>query len=89
MSEVTSMPVKCTLRLLIARENLRRAEAGQPELTQQEIAAQSELSQSVISTLASGKSQRIDFETIDKLCEFFNIEPGALFTREPRGKGHA
>lgn len=82
MNGTITMPVRSAVRVLIARENVRWAETSQPELTQSEIAANSGVSQSVISTLMTGKSRRIDFETIDKLCKYFNVEPGALFIRE-------
>jgi len=79
MARVTPMAVKSALRRLIALENLRRAEAGQPPLTQTVIARGAGVNQSVISTLVNGKSRRIDFDTIDGLCKFFNVQPGELF----------
>jgi len=75
----TSMLVKSTLRKLMARENLRRADTGQPQLTQAQIARESGVPQSVISTLVNGKSQRIDFKTIARLCLLFGVQPGDLF----------
>jgi predicted XRE-type DNA-binding protein len=72
INEIAIMAIKSALRLLLARENLRRAEAGQPELTQSEIAANSGVSQSVISTLVSGKSNRIDFDTIRSVVRVFS-----------------
>ena len=56
MNGTITMPVRSAVRVLIARENVRRAETSQPELTQSEIAANSGVSQSVISTLMTGKS---------------------------------
>jgi len=78
-SAVSSMPVKFALRKIVARENLKRAEAGFPPLTQMEIATGAGVSQSVISTLLSNRSERIDLKTINGLCGFFNITPGDLF----------
>ena len=83
IERVSPMAVKSALRRLIAQENLRRADTGEPELSQAAIARGSKLPQSVISTLINGKSRRIDFDTINGLCNFFNIGPGELFDYTP------
>lgn len=83
LQTVGSMAVKSSLRKLIARENMRRAEAGSRPLSQAQIARESGVPQSVISTLVNGKSERIDFKTIDGLCKFFNVAPGDLFDFTP------
>ncbi len=72
------MPVKSTLRLLIARENVRRAETGQPPLTQQQVATATGLPLSVVNGLMTGRSQRVDFKTLERLCSFFHVQPGDL-----------
>lgn len=77
------MTVRCTLRLLIARENVRRAEHGLPQLSQAEVAAQAKLPPSVVNGLVTGRQQRVDFKTIDRLCSFFKVQPGELFVWEP------
>ena len=82
-ASVTAMPVKFALRKVVARENLRRANAGQPPLTQVEIASGARVSQSVVSTLLSNRSERIDLKTINGLCTFFQITPGDLFDFTP------
>lgn len=76
------MPVHSNVRPLIDKLNQERVRQGFAALKQAEIASSSGVSQSVISTLYAGKSKRIDFETIDKLCGFFSCEPGDLFLRE-------
>jgi DNA-binding Xre family transcriptional regulator len=78
-----SMTVRCTLRLLIARENVRRAEQGEPPLSQAEVAEKSKLPPSVINGLATGRQKRVDFKTINNLCAFFKVQPGELFVWEP------
>jgi len=80
---VTPMAIKLALRKVIARENLRRADAGKPPLRQNEIAAGSKVSQSVVSSLLNGKSRRLDLNTIDGLCNYFQIQPGDLFDYTP------
>lgn len=79
----SSMAVKMAVRKLIARENLRRAETGEPALTQTELERLSGVSQSVISTLVAGKMKRIDLKTINGLCNFFKVTPGDLFEYTP------
>ena len=81
------MPVKSTLRLIIARENVKRAESGQAPLTQQQIANATGLPLSVVNGLATGRSQRVDFKTLDRLCSFFRVQPGELLVWEPRQEG--
>jgi DNA-binding Xre family transcriptional regulator len=78
-----SMAVRCTLRLLIARENLHRAEQGNPTLSPADVAAGAKLPPSVVNGLVTGRQQRVDFKTIDRLCGFFKIQPGELFVWEP------
>jgi putative transcriptional regulator len=39
------------------------------------------ISRSTISTLYHDKIKRIDFETLDKLCELFDCEPGDIIVR--------
>lgn len=77
------MAIKLIVHIVIARENLRRAEQGKAPLTQQEIARGSGVSQPVISTLMSDKVTRIDLKTLNGLCNFFGIQPGELFEYSP------
>jgi len=80
---VTPMAVQFALRKIIARRNVERADQGLRPLTQTEIAQGSQVAQSVISTLMNGRSRRIDFDTINGLCRYFNIPPGDLFDYTP------
>ena len=66
------MPVSCRLRLLIARLNVERAEKGEPALSLRRLAQESGVSQSVLVALHTGRSQRIDYATIDRLLSYFN-----------------
>jgi len=79
----SSMAVRCTLRLLIAQENVRRAQQGEPTLSQADVAASAKLPPSVVNGLVTGRQQRVDFKTIDRLCTFFKVQPGELFIWEP------
>ncbi len=66
------MPISCKLRLLVARVNLERAQQGESALSLRRLAAESGVSLSVLAALNTGKSQRIDYTTIDHLLAYFN-----------------
>jgi DNA-binding Xre family transcriptional regulator len=83
MGELIAMPVRCTLRLLVARRNVERVAAGQPELTQQRIADESGVPLSVVSGLITNRVTRVDYGTLDKLCRYFKAQPGDLLIWEP------
>lgn len=81
-NELVEMPIKCTLRQLMAEENLRRAKQGEPALSQQQLARETGLPPSVINGLVTGRSQRVDFGTLEKLCKRFNVQPGEILVWE-------
>jgi len=64
--------ISCKLRLLLARANVERAKQGQPALSLRRLASESGVSLSVLAALHTGKSQRIDYTTIDHLLMYFN-----------------
>lgn len=66
------MPVTCRLRILLAQLNVERAKSGQPAISLRRIAQESGIAQSVLVSLHTGRSQRIDFATIDRLLAYFN-----------------
>jgi len=66
------MPVSCRLRILLAQLNLERAKSGQSAISLRRIAQESGIAQSVLVSLHTGRSQRIDFATIDRLLSYFN-----------------
>jgi DNA-binding Xre family transcriptional regulator len=72
------MTVRSRLKLLIAERNLERIKHGLPEITLRQIAAESQLPLSTVSGLTSGRAGRVDFRTLDKLCRYFNVQPGEL-----------
>ena len=74
--------IKSTLRIVVAHENARRAEHALPPLTQQALADATSISLSVINGLMTGRTQRLDFSTLDRLCTFFRIQPGSLLRWE-------
>lgn len=54
------------------------------ELSQQALSEQTGVAQSTISELESGKQQRVDFATLDRLALALNVEPGELLEREKK-----
>lgn len=82
LSGISSVAIKLAVHKLVARENMRRADAGEDPLTQLEIAKGSGVSQPVISTLLRRKATRLDLKTINGLCNFFKVQPSDLFEYE-------
>ena len=66
------MTIYCKLRLLLARANVERIKEGKPALSLRRLAEESGVSLSVLAALHTGKSQRIDYTTIDHLLTYFN-----------------
>jgi transcriptional regulator with XRE-family HTH domain len=66
------MPVSCRLRILLARLNMERAQGGKPALSLRRLALESGVSQSVLVALHTGRSQRVDYATLDRLLAYFS-----------------
>lgn len=81
------MTVSCRLRILLAQLNMERAESGQSSISLRRIAQESGIAQSVLVSLHTGRSQRIDYATIDRLLSYFNrfmnVNIDDLLTWEP------
>lgn len=66
------MTISCQLRLILAKANVERARLGEPALSLRRLADESGVSLSVLAALHTGKSQRIDYTTIDHLLTYFS-----------------
>lgn len=66
------MTISCRLRLLLARANVERVKQGKPALSLRRLAEESGVSLSVLAALNTGRSQRIDYTTIDSLLRYFS-----------------
>jgi transcriptional regulator with XRE-family HTH domain len=66
------MTISCRLRLLLAQVNVERARRGQSGVSLRQLAQESGVSLSVLTALNTDRSQRIDYQTIDRLLDFFN-----------------
>ena len=66
------MTLRVNIQLLLAQVNVERAKKGETPLTFRQLAIESGITPSVVSTLATGRTRRIDFDTIDRLLAYFN-----------------
>lgn len=66
------MSVSCRLRIVLAQLNVERAKNCQPAISLRRLSQESGISLSVLASLHTGRSQRIDFVTIDRLLSYFN-----------------
>ena len=81
------MSVACQLRILRARLNVERARHDQRALSLRRLAKESGVSLSVVVALHAGRSQRVDFATLDRLLTYFirllNVGIDDLLVRKP------
>ena len=63
--------IKCNLSLLM----------GIKKVNIQKVHEKTGLTRNTISNLYNEKTTRIDYETIDKICEYFNCQVGELLER--------
>jgi putative transcriptional regulator len=52
-------------------------------ITLRDVSQATGLAESTISRIMSGKHTRLDYSTLDKLCEYFQCQPGDLLTFVP------
>lgn len=70
--------IKSRLKLLIAQ---REYATGQ-KITYENLAAEVGLSKNTLNRLAEGKTDRVDFLTLEKLCRYFRCKVGDLLVYE-------
>lgn len=68
--------INCNLAVLLAKNKLKVSDAVRA----------TGISQSTLLRLYHEQTTRIDFETIDKLCAFFNVDVGDLLEHVPNDK---
>jgi DNA-binding Xre family transcriptional regulator len=66
------MSVSCRLRVVLAQLNVEQAKNGQPAISLRRLSQESGVSLSVLASLHTGRSQRVDYSTIDRLLSYFN-----------------
>ena len=67
--------IQCRLRELMATKG--RVEGR--KITYKAIRASTGLAMNTLSHLASGRADRVAFDTVDRLCAYFHCQPGDLF----------
>ena len=80
---LTQIMVQSRLKLVIAEYNLKLMRRGEKPVSIRDIADATGLAPSTITGLTANRSKGVTFETISALCDFFQIEPGALFLHTP------
>lgn len=65
--------IKCNLVLLLAERQLKVADAVR----------QTDISKTTLHKIYKDESTQIDFETIDKLCDFLGTTTGEIFEYVP------
>lgn len=78
-----AMPVQSRLKIILSEFNTARVREGLDPVKIRDLAAEIELSPSVITGLTSGRASRVDFKTLSKLCKRLNCQPGDLLVYTP------
>ena len=63
--------IKCNLSMLM----------GEKRVTATEVAEKTGITRGTLRRLYHETAQRVDLDVLDKLCEYFDCEPGDLLTR--------
>ena len=66
------MTINCNLRILLAKVNVERAKQGKRILSLRQLAKETGVSLSVLASLNTRRSRRIDFITLDRLLNYFS-----------------
>lgn len=65
------LKMRCRLPVLMAEQD--------PPLTQRRLAKEVGISTTTVNQLYNNKFQKLDVETVEKLCKYFRCEVGDLF----------
>ena len=71
------MPIVVTLDVMLARRKMRS----------KDLARHVGITEQNISLLKSGKVKGMRFETLEKICEILDCQPGDLLVYEPEQEG--
>lgn len=77
-----AMPVRSNLRVL---HSLKEAEAGR-RITYREVEAETGMTEAQISRYMNNKVVMFHAETLDRLCAFYDCEPGDILVRVNDGQ---
>lgn len=71
--------IKSKLKILVVQQEIATGE----KITYESLSSAVGLSKTTLNRLAEGKTDRIDFLTLDKLCRYFQCNVSDLLTYEP------
>ena len=74
--------IQCRLRELIAIKGRR----DRTRVTYEDIFTQTRISKTVLTRLANDRSDRVGISIIDRLCAYFDCQPGDLYIYVPDAK---
>jgi putative transcriptional regulator len=86
MTAVLTDVVQSRLKVLILERNTERARRGKKPLTTRRIAELVGISESTLTGITSNRTKRTDYETLQKLCRFFNCTPGDILEYIPENE---
>ena len=67
--------IQCRLRELLAEKGRRE----QRKITYDDVLARTGISKTTLTRLANDREERVAMSTINRLCTYFNCQPGDLF----------
>ena len=68
------MPIRSRVKVLLAERNLERARAGERAISVRQLSEATGITHSALVKLINNQTTRIDFETIDRLMQFFDTD---------------
>src|SRR5919205_2605555 len=66
-----AMPVRSRVKVLLYQQNAKRVAAGEKPITVRGLAREAGIAYSALRKLVDNESTRVDFDTLDKLMQFF------------------
>jgi putative transcriptional regulator len=73
------MPIRNRIRALMGE---RETKTGQ-RITAKAICQVTGITEKTLSRLINNETARVDFETLERLCEYFDCQPGDILIRLP------
>jgi DNA-binding Xre family transcriptional regulator len=67
----------------MVQSRLKLVIAGEKPISIRDIADATGLAPSTITGLTANRSKGVTFDTVSALCDYFQVEPGALFLHTP------
>ena len=65
------MTIRSRIKILLAERNLERTKEGRETISVRRLSRETGITHSALVKLVNNQSERVDFETLDKLMKFF------------------